>query len=150
MAGSVGPLAESLLGLRTEPRTAARNPGSRAMATRSGTVLASVNRRLKLEHALVERGALGQGEGPVEGPRHHQRVDGGALVGGLVDEALGVVPARRRGVDLRAGAEALDDHRHAGGQRQLDEQLLVVGLQAADGPLGQVGDGAARWPGRRR
>ena len=32
----------------------------------------------------------------------------------LVDEALGVVPPGGRGVDLRAGAEALDDHREPG------------------------------------
>ena len=44
--------------------------------------------------------------------------------------------------------EALDDHRHPGGQREIDQQLFVVGLEAPDGPLGQVGDGARVGPAR--
>ena len=78
---------------------------------------------VELEGALVELGAVGQVEGAVERLRHRHRVHGGALVGGLVDEALGVVPAGGGRVDLRAGAEALDDHRHPGQQRHLDEEL---------------------------
>ena len=142
--GSVGPASGSRLGCSTEPRigvaerrVAAAGRGARAPSA------ASVNMRLNCEGALVELGAGGQVEGAVERLRHGHRVHGGAPVGGLVDEALGVVPPGGGGVDLRAGAEALDDHRQPGRQRQVDEQLLVLGGDAADGGAGQVGERAA-------
>ena len=135
-------------GWSTESRTASRNAGSAISASRSSTVAASVKRRLSCSapsYSLVPAARLNV---RLNGFDIAIEYTAAPRAGGLVDEALGVVPTRRGCVDLRAGAEALDDHRHPRQERHLDEQLLVVGRDAAHRRAGQVGErAAARAPG---
>ena len=98
---------------------------------------------VELQRAFVQLGAGGQVERAVERLRHGHRVHRRAAGGGVVDEALGVVPAGCGGIDLGPGTETLDDHRHPREERHLDEQLLIVGGDPADGGAWQGGDRAA-------
>src|SRR5262245_4327156 len=71
-----------------------------------------------------------------------QREDRGTAPRRLLEELLRALPAGARDVDLVASAEALDHDRQPACLPELDEQLLVLGIESSDHALREVGDRA--------
>src|SRR5262249_20379072 len=127
--GSVEPASASRLGCSTAWRSAARCAGSRSRPSVASREWPSTECHARPPGPL--RGTERASDGVVA----HQREVRRAAPRRLVEDRLRATPARTRNVPLVAPAEPLDHDREAALHAELDQQLLVGGVEAPDDAL---------------